>query len=273
MQLLTKNGLRPGIDTAQFQSALAQAEIDLLQADKMYTQKLTELTKLAAIENTAGNLRLTDTLTGNPFLVMPDLATSVTNHPAYQAIETQKNSTAAALKEIQKSWAPQLDIWSNVYARGSGVDATGAIHKWDGLGLSRTNAGVGLQLSFQVLQYSKVNIKKKQYQSLLKADESKLLQSGLDIRKQTESALIGYQQDQKIADKSPILLKAATDVYEGLKLSYESGLIDYTRLSQAQYELLKAEVNMANARLQLWRSLLAVATASGNLNLFTDQLK
>jgi len=271
--VLTKNGLRPGIDTAQFQSALAQTEIDLLQADKMYWQKLTELTKLAALDNKAATVRLTDTLTGSPFLLMPDLATSIAAHPAYQALESQKNTTAATLNEIQKSWAPQLDIWSTLYARGSGVDATGAVHTWDGLGLSRTNAGVGLQLSFPVLQYSKMNIKKKQYQFLLKADEARLSQSSLDIRKQTEAALIAYQQDQKIADKSPILLKAASDVYAGLKLSYETGLIDYTRLSQAQYELLKAEVNQANARLQLWRSLLAVATAAGNLSLFADQLK
>ena len=62
-------------------------------------------------------------------------------------------------------------------------------------------------------------------------------------------------------------------MYQGLQLSYASGLIDYTRLAEAQYQLLKAEINDANMRLQLWRSLLAVAVAKGNLNLFTDQLK
>ena len=35
----------------------------------------------------------------------------------------------------------------------------------------------------------------------------------------------------------------------------------------------RVEVNDANARLQIWRSLLSIAVAKGNLNLFTEQLK
>jgi hypothetical protein len=43
-------------------------------------------------------------------------------------------------------------------------------------------------------------------------------------------------------------------------------------LYQSQYELTKAELGNATAQLQLWRSLLAIAIAKGNLALFTDQL-
>jgi hypothetical protein len=57
-----------------------------------------------------------------------------------------------------------------------------------------------------------------------------------------------------------------------LQISYKAGLIDYTRLYQSQYELTKAALNNATAQLQLWRSLLAVAIAKGNLVIFTDQL-
>ena len=270
--VLTKNGLRAGIDTTQFQSAITQSEIDLLQAQRMYQQVLTEVKWLTGIEAAGNNIILSDTFfvpPANPKAEnLPD-----SQHPYYQSLQAQKNSTAAALKEIEKSWVPQLDFWGNLYARGSGIDATGSIHQWDGFGFSRSNAGVGLQLSFPVLQYSKVNIQKKQYQSLLKADDAKLSQAKLDIGKQTEAALEQYWQDVKIADKSPVLLKAARDVYDGLKLSYETGLIDYTRLSQAQYELYRAEINDANMRLQLWRSLLGVAVAKGDLHVFTDQLK
>ncbi len=130
-----------------------------------------------------------------------------------------------------------------------------------------------MQLSFPILKYNRVNIEKKQYQSLLQADNARLAQAQLDISKQIEAALMQYRQDVKIADKSPELLKAASNVYEGLKLSYETGLIDFTRLANAQYELQRAEVNNANARLQLWRSLLSIGVAKGNLNLFIEQLR
>jgi outer membrane protein len=140
------------------------------------------------------------------------------------------------------------------------------------VGLSRTNAGIGLQLSFPVLQFSKVNILKKQYSFLLRSDEATLAQARLDISKQIESAELQYRSDAKIASKTPVQLKIATDVYDGLKLSYEAGLIDYTRLYQSQYELTRAEVNNATAQLQLRRSLLSIAVARGSLALFLDQL-
>jgi outer membrane protein len=271
--VLAKNGLRQGIDTVQFQAAIAQAEIDQLQTERIYQQKLLELSRLTGTESDTGNIILTDSLFNTPVILPADTATGIIAHPYYQTLEAQKNSTAAGLKEIQRSWVPQLDIWGNIYARGSGIDATGRINKSGGFNLTRTNAGIGVQLSFPVLQYSKVNIKKRKYQLLLKADEAGLAQAQLDITEQSAIALQEYQQDMKIAVKSPVLLKAATDIYQGLKLSYEAGLIDYTRLAQAQYELLKAEVNDASARLQIWRSLLAIAIAKGNLNLFTDQLR
>jgi outer membrane protein TolC len=60
--------------------------------------------------------------------------------------------------------------------------------------------------------------------------------------------------------------------YRGLQLSYESGLIDYTRLEQAQFALLKAEMAQAGAYIQVWRSLLNIAVVTGHLSLFTEQV-
>ncbi len=271
--VLAKNGLRPGIDTTEFQAAIAQSEIDYLQTERTCKEKIIELTRLTGMDTRNENIVFTDSLFNKSFINVTDDTASINQHPFYQNLEAKKKITEAGLKEIQKSYAPQLDIWGNVYARGSGIDANGNVNKQDGFGLSRTNVGVGVQLIFPILQYSKVNIEKKQYQSLLQADNARLAQAHLDISKQIETAVMQYQQDVKIANQSPELLKAANDVYEGLKVSYETGLIDFTRLTNAQYDLQKAEVNDANARLQLWRSLLAIAVAKGNLNLFTEQLK
>lgn len=268
--VLAKNGLKPGIDTAQFQSVIVQTEIDYLQAEKTYLQKLEELTRLTGMEAPAENIVLTDSIL-KPILSMED-SSAFSNHPYLLHLEAQKNTTAAGLRELQRAWVPQLDLWGNLYARGSGVNASGVVNKNEGWGLSRTNAGVGLQLSFPVLQFSSINIRKKQYRFLLKSDEARLAQARLDIARQVESAALQYKQDAKIAAKTPVQLKIATDVYEGLKLSYEAGLIDYTRLYQSQYDLTKAELNNATAQLQLWRSLLSIAIAKGNLALFTDQL-
>jgi len=270
--ILAINGLKPGIDTTQFQSAITQSEIDELQAGKSYQQSVIELTRLSGIENNASSILLTDTIFQHQLFLVDDTASIANSHPLFQVAASQRETTAASLKEIQKSWTPQLDFWGNVYARGSGVDASGNIHPSDGYNLSRTNMGLGFQLSFPLLQFSKINIQKKQYNLLLKSDEARMQQVNLDIKKQIETATMQYREDVKIAGKMPRLLQSAKDVYQGLTISYENGLIDYARLAEAQYDLVKAELANSNANLQLWRSLLAVAIAKGDLAIFLKQV-
>ena len=171
--VLAINGLRPGIDTAQFQSNIAQAEIDMLQTESVYQQKLTELSRLTAIDSTAQNIVLTDTLFNTPIHLMVDTGTLIASHPHYQILEAQKNITVAGLKEVQKSWVPQIDLWGNIFARGSGVDAAGQVNKADGLNLSRTNAGLGVQVSFPVFQFSHTSIKKETIRVLAKSRSGK----------------------------------------------------------------------------------------------------
>jgi outer membrane protein len=164
-------------------------------------------------------------------------------------------------------------VWANAYARGSGVAADGSVHKADGWSLSRRNYGAGIQLSFPILGFSEVSLQKKQYRSLLRADEAQLQQVTLDLQKQQETARFNYDQQMLITEQALVQTKTAQFAFDGLKLGYKSGLIDFTRLMQGQYELLKAETAQAGAFLQSWRSLLDVAAAGGNLNIFLDTLK
>jgi outer membrane protein TolC len=128
-------------------------------------------------------------------------------------------------------------------------------------------------LSFPILQFSRVNIQKKQYRSLLRADQDQLSQVSVNLQRQVETAESNYRQNLLIAGQAPVQSRAARLSYEGLRLSYQSGLVDFTRLTQGQYQLLNAEVTEANAYLQVWRSLLDIGVSKGNLNLFTNQLK
>jgi outer membrane protein len=270
--VLAAAGLKPGIDTTQFQSAIIQGEMELLQTEKTWLQKLTELGMLTGIlQNAAVSIILTDTIFNTQLPVMADTV-NFNGHPLYQTLLARQKKREAELKEIRRSWVPQLDIWGNLYTRGSGINASGQIDKADGFRFSRTNAGLGFQLSFPLLQYTKVNIRLKQQSLLLKAAEADREQAALTITQQATSAFLQYNQDRSISEKAPRLWKAAQDVYEGLRISYEAGLIDYTRLSQAQYDLVKAELTNASAQLQLWRSLLAISVARGNLDIFLSQL-
>jgi outer membrane protein TolC len=166
-----------------------------------------------------------------------------------------------------------LDIWGNAYGRGSGVEYDGLIDKMQGWNLSRTNYGAGLQLSFPILQFSQINIQKKQYQFLVKSDEALISQTKLDLQKQWEKALINFRQNKQIAEQTQLQQQFAEYAYSGLDLSYKIGLIDYTRLTQGQFDLLNADITKANAYLQMWHALLDVAVAKGDINIFLQQVK
>jgi outer membrane protein len=271
--VLSKEGLRPGIDTTQFQSGLAQARVNFYSAQKAYQLQLEELTRLAGLQQSSADIILSDSLLAANFPSLPDTSETFTDNPVLQYYQSKQEFSKASLKEIETVWRPHLDVWGNAYGRGSGVEYNGIINKTDGWNLSRTNYGAGIQLSFPILQFSQINIQKKQYQSLLKSDEAIVSQTKLDLQKQLESALINFNQNKQIAEQTKLQKQFAGYAYGGLALSYKSGLIDYTRLTQGQFDLLNAEITNANAYLQMWHALLDVAVAKGDINIFLKQLR
>jgi outer membrane protein len=118
-----------------------------------------------------------------------------------------------------------------------------------------------------------VHLRKQQYRYLLKADEERLSQVSLNLEKQIQVARSNLRSSELQAGHAPTLLKAASDAYQGLQVSYRSGLIDFTRLAGAQFQLLQAEVTGTSTRIQAWKALLELAVASGDLSLFTDQIQ
>src|SRR5258708_20984505 len=271
--VLSKEGLRPGLDTVQFQSLLAQATMERRNTQCQYMVQVLELCRLTGLPGRPDDLAFTDTLMTMGLPDLPDTSGAYTQNPSYKYYQAQVALSAANLKEIERGWRPKLDVWANAYSRGSGIDANGVINKADGWALSRSNYGAGLQLSFPILQFSHVNIQKKQYRSLLKADQDQLSQVNLNLQRQVETAGSNYRQDLLLAHEAPVQSRAARLSYQGLQLSYQSGLVDFTRLTQGQYQLLNAEMAEAGAYLQVWKALLDIGISKGNLNLFTDQLK
>lgn len=271
--VLARQGLRPGLDTVEFQSLLAQATMERLQTKRVYVAQVLEICRITGLSDRPEDLGFSDTALALRLPALPDTSGSYVQHPSYQYYQALVALSAANLKEVERGWRPKLDVWANAYSRGSGIDATGVVNKADGWALSRSNYGAGLQLSFPLLQFSRVNIQRRQYKHLLAADQDQLAQVDVNLRRQVETAESNYRQSWLVAQEAPVQSKAARLSYQGLALGYKSGLVDFTRLTQGQYQLLNAEMTEADANLQVWRALLDIGVAKGNLNLFTDQLK
>jgi outer membrane protein len=76
----------------------------------------------------------------------------------------------------------------------------------------------------------------------------------------------------KVAQESPSFYQAAEFSYRTLKSRYNSGLVNYSDLIQAQYALIKSEADLKRAYIESWKALLYKAAVQGDINIFLNQL-
>jgi outer membrane protein TolC len=58
-----------------------------------------------------------------------------------------------------------------------------------------------------------------------------------------------------------------------MQARYNSGLIDFSELIKAQYDLLNAEANLRIAYINSWKSLLMLSVIRGDMNTILNQMK
>ena len=73
--------------------------------------------------------------------------------------------------------------------------------------------------------------------------------------------------------KEAVELKAAADAESRARARYANGLTGVTEVADAQRLLAQAETDSSLARLGVWRALLALSQAAGDLNLFLDRIR
>jgi outer membrane protein TolC len=271
-KVLADQGVRPGLDTAQFKSLLAQAIMDYLDTRRAYTVSVLQLCRTAGLDADPAMIDLPDTVLLQKMPGLPDTTGSLQDHPKFRLQEEQVAEQVSALHELQKAWLPKLEFWGTAYARGSGVYPDGSIHPGSGFQLQRSNYGAGAQITFPILQSARINIQKKQLGSRVSEEKSRLERISYELAMEVRATMTEFKERSLMAEQAPLRTEAASLTYDGLLLSYQNGLSDFNSLVRGQQDLLQAQLQEAAARLATWKSLLDVSVARGNLSKFTDQL-
>ena len=73
--------------------------------------------------------------------------------------------------------------------------------------------------------------------------------------------------------EAPVQYKAASDAYLQKSVLYKNGLTNIIDLQQALYLLNRAETSVSVAYINVWQALLQKAAASGDFDLFLEQVK
>jgi outer membrane protein len=267
VRALTRNGLRPGTDTALFNAELSRAKIELLNHEK---QRVAHEVALQEFLGGSGTYSVDSSF----FRALPvsDTDTAGFYHPLIRLSSSQLQIGIREKTLLKRTLTPKLSLWGTAYARGSGIRYDGYVNSQDGLSFSRYNYGAGLVLSVPLLKVAGTRYQLRSQESLIKAGEEQLNLAKLRLEKQDQLADATLNSALNIAKESPSFYRSAEFSYRTLKSRYNSGLVNYADLVQAQYTLIRSESDLKRAYIESWKALLYKTAVQGDINIFLNQI-
>lgn len=273
----TKNGLNAGVDSSFANAEVSNARLLLLDAEnnvQQYNNELAQLMNAPPIPYIADTTFLTS-LPG-----MYNSAFTVEQNPQVQFYKTRVEVSNSYSRLLAKSILPGLNLFGIFQSRGSGFadDYTVANHDYsggyfEGINPSRSNYVTGLSVSWNITSIAKIKhqVQAQQYISKGLRDEYELINT--QLKDQLVLADQRIETSLQAWKEAPIQYKAASDAYLQKSVLYKNGLTNIIDLQQALYLLNRAETSMSVAYINVWQSLLQKAAATGDFNLFLNQVK
>jgi len=270
-RFLSRTGVRPGVDTALLASELSKSRVGYLQAQRQL--KVAQLT-LGQLIGAEGLPVAVDTAFMEQLPKDAGAAdTAVSGIPFMREGESQVFLSQSRERALRKSFLPKLNVWATGFARGSGFEPDGTLKTWDGLGLSRYNYGAGVSLVFPILKYGEVR-RQVQMQSFLSgAAREQLEERRSELTTRQRIAGVTFDNSIAVAAETDVSLGSGRYAYNAMRIRYNTGLATYADMIQAQYGLLKAELDRKQAYWEAWKALLFEAAVHGDENLFLQAIR
>ena len=264
--------LRPGIDLSRAQAELALAHTQLIEGEQL--EEVGKAT-LGEVLGVAGRpLELID-----PALeTLPTFTLSDDPNPSQHPLAVVQKAAIEIPKKRQEalaqSWVPKFTVQSALFGRGTGWDAQGnRTDGAEGLLPDVPNWAVGLTATFSLLDFPSIRAQERQehYQSVAEsARYDRLVQTLIGQQLRARTLVTGAK---RIAEHTPVQVKAARDTEIQARAQFKSGLATVVEVAEAQRLVVQAFMDDAKARLGVWRAFMGLAGAQGDLGKFLDLVK
>jgi outer membrane protein TolC len=268
-----KNGLRPGVDTSFANSEVSRARLNVLDAEKNEAEQRNRLAKLMGVEVTDFKLD-----TSVFFVAAPKLALAqgidVSANPILKIYAAREGLSAVREKEIFRNYFPKITVLGVTDGRGSGIRYDGHYDESfsGGTQLSRFNYGVGLACTFNILDYPRMKAEQNAQKFRTDAAKTELESQTLDLKNELNLANNKLRISLEQLKQAPVQFISASDFYRQKLAMYTTGLANIVDLSQALYNLSRAEADNAFAHDGVWKALLLKASVTGDFNLFMNSV-
>jgi outer membrane protein TolC len=176
---------------------------------------------------------------------------------------------AAQLRVLERSYFPRFLLQGAAYARGTGAEVNGkTLGGANGLAPTTQDYALGFTVAFPVFDRASIKAREAGQAATIRAETARARQIAVDLQAQWNVALATLNGARRVAENTPVQVAAARAATEQATARYQSGLGAIDAVAEAQRLLTQAEIDDALARLGVWRGLLALATAAGDLQPF-----
>ena len=260
---LAQSGLRPGADASRAKAEVAQAETQLIQAEEAVDVARAALAPLLGVQAAQIDVQ-PGPLLKEPAASLPSAVPA--NHPLALQQNAVVQEAQAAERVLKRSYLPRFLLQGSIYGRGSGAEVDGSTGGGvSGLGPTVQNWAVGLTVTFAAMDLPSIHAREQaqfHQEQAAGAQYKRILQ---DLEGQVAQAMARANGARRVARNTPVELDAARDAQRQATARYKSGLGNIVEAADAERLLTQAEINDSLAKLGIWRSLLGVASAQGDL--------
>jgi len=259
--------LRPGADASRAEAELAAARTQLIQA-----QQATEIARATLAQFVGGEPSQID-ISAPGLLQLPPERPVTALDTASNPVSVEQNAVVeqeqARLRALERTYFPRFYLQAAAYARGTGAELDGRIlGGLNGLAPNVQNYALGFSVNFPIMDLPAIRARQTAQSATIRAETARYQQIATDLRAQWNRAVANLQGARRIAGNTPVEVSAARAATQQSTARYQSGLGNIDEVAEAQRLLTQAEIDDALARLGIWRGLLGVAAAAGDIQPF-----
>ncbi|MEJ7607154.1 MAG: TolC family protein [Bryobacteraceae bacterium] len=267
IETLVTNELRPGADASRT-SGIGACSNATIQAEQAMDVGRAALARFGVAP--AGIL-----FEPGPLLQMPPQDEPTRDSTAQHPLARSKapiEEAKARERILDRSYYPRFNLQGAGYARGTGVQSDGSTGgPLSGLGPNTQNWALGFSVSFAAFDLFSLREKKSIEAANERAQSERYSQVIQDLQADVEKARAVLNGSRRVAQNTPIQLEAARAAEQQATARYRAGLASIVEVAEAQRLLTQSQIDDSLARLGVWRALLGVAAAQGDLTGFLTQ--
>jgi outer membrane protein len=259
--------LRPGADASRVDAEVAAARTLTIQAQQAVDVARVNVSQFVGLPPAQIAVASTKLLQLPPEIAVSPLDTAL--NPVAVEQNAVVEQLKAQLKVLERSYFPRFYAQASTYARGTGAEINGNnLGGVNGLAPTIQNSALGFTVTFPAFDRPAIRAKEAGQSASIRAETARYQQIATDLTAQWNRAIAMLGGARNVAFNMPIQVAAARAATEQATARYQSGLGNIDEVAEAQRLLTQSEIDDALARLSVWRRLLGVATAAGDIRPF-----